>query len=122
MRLFYILLLFLGICLAVVMQLVSIAIPSDAFVAGVLSRTPDQWSIQMEESMDTRLSDYDVKAELVTALHKRAMFASDICKQYLWSGLVLIVFSIIGLIRENKIRNRQGLAISLLADQGHRSM
>jgi len=104
MKLFYILTLLIGIMMAVVMQFVTIALPRDAFVASTLSRSPDEWSIQMDDGMASRLSHHDVKAELVTALQTRAAFRSEIYKQSLWEGLALIVLSIIGLVRERHMQ------------------
>ena len=104
MRLFYILTLLVGINLAIVTQFVCFAIPTDAAVAGALSRAPDQWSIQVDEDMTRLLSHYDLKKELTTTLQKRASFPSDIYKHSLWEGLVLIAVSVIGLIREKGIQ------------------
>ena len=103
MNLFYTLTLLVGIMMAFVMQFVTIAIPRDAFVASMLSRAPDEWSIQMEDRMTSRLSHHDIKAEIVAALHARSVFVDDIYKQNLWEGLALIALSVIGLIREQQM-------------------
>lgn len=104
MKLFYTLTVLIGIMMAFVMQLVTIAPPRDAFVASTLSRSPDEWSVQMNESMASRLSHHDVKAELVTALHTRAAFRNEIYKQSLWEGLALIALSVVGLVRERRMQ------------------
>ncbi len=109
MNVFYTLTLIIGVVMAFVMQFVTIALPRDAFVATELSKSPNQWSIQMDENMTAHLSQAhlshnDVKAELVKALHIRSQICNEIYKQSLWQGLALIAFSIIGLIREKKIQ------------------
>ena len=104
MRLFYTLTLILGIMMAFVMPLVTIALPSDAFIASTLSHFPEQWSIQMDDSIAARLSHHEVKAEVVTALDKRASFRDDIYKQGLCGGLALMGLSLIGLTREQKMK------------------
>ncbi|MBN1436720.1 MAG: hypothetical protein JW936_06575 [Sedimentisphaerales bacterium] len=116
MKLFYILILLLGIIMAVVMQFVTIAVPRDAFVASTLSRSPDQWSIQMDESMASHLSHSDVKAELVTALQNRAQFRSEIGKQNMWQGLALIAFSVIGIVRERKIQQLKNVGQQVVGE------
>jgi hypothetical protein len=103
MKLFYTLTLLLGVMMAIVMQFVSIAIPKDAFTASVLFRSPESWTISMNDALSFQLSHHDVKTELVTALEKRASFRNEIYSQSLWQGLALIVLSFIGLIREKKI-------------------
>ena len=103
MKLFYTFVLLLGICLAVVMQLVSIALPKDAYVASALSRSPSDWSVTLDDSLKSRLSHYEVKAELVTALQKRATFRSGVYSQSMWEGVALIALSVVGLVREKKI-------------------
>jgi hypothetical protein len=104
MKYFYILTLILGVIMAVLMQAVTIAIPRDAFVASVLSRSPDQWTITVDDALTNRLSNHDVKQDTVAALSKRAAFRGDIYTQSLWEGTALIILSVIGLIRERKIR------------------
>lgn len=106
MKLFHILILLIGITMAVVMQFVTIAIPRDAFVASTLSRSPNEWSIRIDDGMASRLSRYDVKAEVVTALETRAAFRDGIYRQNLREGLALIVLSIIGLVRERQMQRR----------------
>ena len=103
MKMLYILILFIGFVLAVIMPFVCVVFPRDAYVASVLSSSPEQWSVEMNEELTTRFSNFDVKKELATALQKRASFRNGIYIQSFWEGLVLIVLSIVGLIRESKI-------------------
>ena len=58
MKQFYNATLLIGFLMAVVMQFVTIGMPPDALVAHTLSETPDQWSIEMDERMASRLSRY----------------------------------------------------------------
>ena len=90
--------------MAVVMQAVTIAVPRDVFVASLLSHSPDRWTITVDASLEKTFPNHDIKQALVTALSKRARFVSDIYMQSFWEGTVLIILSIIGLIREQKIR------------------
>lgn len=103
MKMFYVFTLFIGFVLAVMMPFVCIVFPRDAYVASVFSCLPEQWSIKMDDRLTDRVSDFDVKRELITALQKRASFEDGLYVQNFWEGIVLIVLSIIGLIRENKI-------------------
>ena len=103
MRLFYILIIFIGIFTIVGDLLVSYAIPPDVNVAKELSQSPDQWSLQLNENTKNKLSDYDVKGLLLITLKRRANFIRNIQYQFLWFGLACIFFSIIGLIREKQI-------------------
>ena len=104
MKLFYLLALVIGLWLAIVMQFVSIAIPSDAFVAYSLSEAPAQWSIQLDQRLASHLPYHDVKSDVVKALSKRAGFVNEIYAQTFLAGLGLTGFSILGLARERKIR------------------
>ena len=85
------------------MQLVTFAIPTDAYVAAVLAHSPNEWSVALDNSLKERLSPYDTKAELVVALQKRAGFRGDLYRQSLWEGLALSALSVVGLVRERKI-------------------
>ena len=103
MKYFYILTLMLGIIFAVVMQAVTFAIPRDAFVASVLSKSSDHWTITVDNTLTNFLPNHDVKKDVTLALSRRALFAKDIYTQSFWEGTVLIILSLIGLIREHKI-------------------
>ncbi len=107
MRLFYIATLVAGVAIVGSMHLISYALPSDALVAGVLVGQPDAWSLEMAESMTSRLSSHDVKAEVTLALAARVRLFQEVHKPRLWP-VVLIVFSIIGLIRERQLRRLKG--------------
>jgi hypothetical protein len=103
MKIFYVSTLVVGFCLAVLMQAVPYAIPKDAFVASVLSRSPDGWTISLDNALQARLSNHDIKQELTTALQRRASFTGQLYAQNFRLGLVLIVLSTFGLARESKI-------------------
>ncbi len=103
MKLFYILTLVGGLYLAVLMQAVTYATPKDAFVASALARSPDSWTISLDNALQARLANYEVKQELTAVLHKRAGFRKQIYAQNFWLGAILILLSIIGLVRERKI-------------------
>ena len=103
MKLLYILTLLVGCDLAILCQFVDFAVPRDAFVAGVLSRSPDSWTLSLDDAMKGRLSGHDVKAEVGLALEKRHFFRKDASLENFREGCGVILFSIIGLIRERKV-------------------
>jgi hypothetical protein len=114
MRAFYLLVLALGLYLAVLVQLITFAIPRDVFVASVLSRSPAGWNLTLDDDLKRRLDRLDVKAELAVALGKRAAYRRDLYSTAFIEGCGLIVLSAIGLIRETKIR-RMGLLLERAA-------
>ena len=107
MKPFYLLVLLVGICMAVLMQVVDLALPRDALVATVLSKAPAGWELSLDDGLKARLVPYDVKSELVAALKKRASFRSQVYSQSFWEGAGLIVLAGIGLIRERRIGSMQ---------------
>jgi hypothetical protein len=102
MKPFYSLVFLVGLCMAVFMQVVTIAIPRDAVVASVLSKSPARWEITLDDGLKSRLVPYNVKSELVVALQKRRSICDEIYSENLWA-VGLMVFSAIGLARERKI-------------------
>mgnify|MGYP006297969197 CR=1 FL=1 len=107
MRAIYILTLFLGLCMAVLFQLVTVALPRDAYVAAVLARHPDQWGIQLDDELASRLSHHDVQVDTAIALQHRSQVTSDTARKSFSAGLGIIAFSVVGLVRERKIRQFQ---------------
>jgi hypothetical protein len=103
MKQFYIFTLLVGLILAVIVQFVDIALPRDAYIASILSKVPEQWSIQMNDDLNRRLLHFDAKKELVVTLQKRAGFINRTYAESFFGGLILIALSIIGLVREDKI-------------------
>lgn len=86
--------------------LVTIAMPTDAFLASTLACEPDEWSIQLSDRLRDHLSllDLHVKPELVTALRIRASLESNMFHATVFPVcLAVIAFSIVGLIREKRI-------------------
>jgi len=104
-----------GQALAILMQLVDFALPRDAFIAGTLSRAPESWTLSLDDAMKKRLSAYDVKAEVAVALEKRHASVKDVYSQSFWCGSGVIVFSVLGLLREGKI-NRMRKIIEQATD------
>src|SRR6266404_4181563 len=107
MKLFYLLVLVIGFCAAVLMQVVDLAVPRDALVASVLSQAPTDWELCLDDGLKTRLARYDVKSALVSTLKKRASFRSQVYSQSFCGGAGLIVLAVIGLIRERRIDKMQ---------------
>jgi len=92
-----------GCFMAGIMQVVTIAIPRDAYVASLLSNAPTEWELSLDDNLRSRLDHVNVKSDLVVALKKRASFSNQIYSQNFWEGTVLIILSAIGLTRERKI-------------------
>jgi len=105
MKQFYTTTLIIGIIVLFVTAFATIAVPPDAYVASTLARAPDEWSIQVDDTLNDRLHGHDVKAELVTALRKRASLEAKMLGALVVpASLVLLTFSIVGLAREKKIQ------------------
>ena len=103
MKLFYIVTLCMGGFMIVTLQLVDVAKSRDAIVAGVLSRSPDSWTLTLDDGMKNHLSGYDVRKEVNIALEKRHSYHQHDYLEILSVGCGVIVFSVIGLVREIKI-------------------
>ena len=103
MKVFYTLVLLSGVCLFVMTEWAGYHMPKDFVVALVLSRSPDDWSVSMNDAGRNSLSTYNVKRELTAALHKRTVLGAQLRAYTVWFGLGLIVLSIVGLLRERKI-------------------
>jgi hypothetical protein len=103
MKLFYILTFLFGCLMIVLLQVVEVAKSRDAIVAGVLSRSPDSWTLTLDDGMKNHLSGYDVKKEVDVALQKRHSYHQDDYLEILCIGGGVIMFSLIGLTREVKI-------------------
>ena len=71
MKLFYILTFLFGCLMIVLLQVVEVAKSREAIVAGVLSRSPDSWTLTLDDGMKNQLSGYYVKYEVDVALQKR---------------------------------------------------
>jgi hypothetical protein len=103
MKVFYICTLAMGFFLGVCMQFADYALPKDAYVAAVLSESPNSWTISVEKPLEPKLRFIDTKRELTNALHKRSRFYRDEKQFYLLLGTVLVSLSVIGLVRESKL-------------------
>ena len=109
MKLFYVFALSVGCFMIVLPQLVDVARPRDAFVAGVLSRSPDNWTLSLDDTLKNHLSGYDVKKEVNIALEKRHSHLQDDYLEILCIGCGVSIFSVIGLVRESKINRMRKL-------------
>ena len=103
MKVFYTLVLLSGFCLFVMTEWAGYHMPKEFVVALALSRSPDGWSVSMNDAGQNSLSRYDVKRELTAALHKRTVLGTQIRAYTVWFDLGLMVLSIVGLLRERKI-------------------
>ena len=101
----------LGIILLVVIgvQAVTIAPPTDAVIASVMSRSPSHWTITVDNTLTNFFANVDVNQAVALALSKQAVVSKEFYKRSFWEGAGLIVLSVIGLIRERKIRKMKKL-------------
>jgi hypothetical protein len=104
MKIFYILTLIAGLLMLVAVPDVRSERPQDLSVALVLSQFPTNWTITLDQTVTTYLHRYDVKVGLITALEKRRMYEHKDNKWFGISGIGVVVFSIIGIIRERRFR------------------
>lgn len=102
---FYLLSAAVGFFLAVLLQIATIGNPTDAYVAETLARAPDRWEIYLEDSeWANRFSQMvDLKAEVIRAFEKRTERRNEVYFYSFLSGLALMGFGVLGLVRERKL-------------------
>ncbi len=103
MRLFYLTALILAIFLLIVYSTISFAIPKDYFVAMQLVENPNKWDIVMENGFEKSLAKYERKETLINFIKENKENYTGAKEVFIFSTVVLI-FSIIGILRENKIK------------------
>lgn len=106
MKYFYIVTLAVGIYIGILLQGATIVTEKDAGTAKVLSQYPEQWDLSLNGDLKTKLEHMPrFKEDVVVALTKRADYRKERYEEWLWQGIIIIIFSIIGLVRE-RITNK----------------
>ena len=112
MKIFYLLVLLVGLHETVLMQITTFALPSDAYVATMLAKEPDRWVLVLDDGLKSSLGHYDMKTEVTAAMKYRASYTSHIYSNCFWRGAGLVVLSVVGLIRERQLGRRSRVEIS----------
>jgi len=110
----------LGLWLAIASQLYTFALPKNALVAGILINNPTNWNITLnpEPATDAIFSSSIAKTVILDALSSPVKFDSSIRLDYLQAGIIIMIFSGMGLLRERRVRREKRIEHAPPAGRG----
>ena len=104
MKKFYLTTLILTIFLLITYSIISIAIPKEYFVAMKLEGSQEKWNLSMNDDLGKSLENYKPKEELIEFINNNKMNYTG-GKEVFIFGITAFIFSLIGYLREKKIKN-----------------
>ena len=84
-------------------SVVSIAIPKEYLIAMKLERTPEKWDLTMNNDFEKSLENYEIKEELIRFIRTNKN-NYDGAREILPFAITVLIFSLIGYLRERKIK------------------
>jgi hypothetical protein len=123
MKRFYIIALVIGVWLLVASQVYTFAYPRDVLMAGLLMKNPEAWNVTLNATpeMSNVINDANAKKAILEALRSPREFDSAVRLQYLQAGAIITAFSIMGLLRERRLRKEtkaSNQAFQVIGDPG----